>query len=358
MPEFSVQPTVNPVSDQERDQVVAAPVFGKRYTDHMAQVDYTAKEGWHNHRITGREPISLDSAAAVFHYGQEIFEGLKAYRHDDGSVWLFRPQRNAARFMHSAERLCMAPLPEEDFLAAVRRLVEIDHAWVPSAHNEQSLYIRPTCIATEAYLGVRPAQEYRFFVMASPSGAYYPDPVKLWVTPKYKRAAGTGQAKCGGNYAASLLAAEEAAQLGCGQVLYTDAGENRWVEECGTMNFMMVTKDKELVTPNLGNVLPGVTRESLLMVAPQHGLTPVERPISVDELEEGLGSGQITELLACGTAAVVTPIVGLLFDGDTSREVTVADGAPGENTMRLRQHLLGIQYGHDDDPHNWMERVI
>lgn len=357
MAQFILERNENPTPTDQREAILGNPVFGRHYTDHMVVMAYTEGTGWHDPRITPTQAFNLHPAAAVLHYGQEIFEGLKAYRHADDSIWLFRPDRNAARFAESARRLMMAPLPEELFLASVRELVALDAAWVPQPQGEQSLYIRPYMFASEPYLGVREAHEYTYSVITAPVGAYYPAPVRLWVTSKYKRAAGTGQAKCGGNYAASLLAAKEAAARGCGQVLYTDSAENRWIEECGTMNFMMVTSDGELVTPALGgNILPGVTRESLLTIAPDHDLTPVERQVSVDELFEGLASGYITELLACGTAAVITPIVGL--SPDDGEDVTVGDGNPGPKTQALRQHLLGIQYGQEEDKHGWMQRVV
>lgn len=355
MAQFPVQANESPTPDAEREAALANPGFGKFYTDHISLMNYTEDTGWHDPRIVPMGSFELHPAAAVLHYGQEIFEGLKAYRHDDDSVWLFRPDRNAARFAASARRLMMAPLPEEVFLASIKELVALEEKWVPKPEGEQSLYIRPFQFADEPYLGVREAHRYLYSVITTPVGAYYPAPVRLWVTSKYKRAAGTGLAKCGGNYAASLLAAKEAETLGCGQVLYTDSAESKWIEECGTMNFMVVTADDELLTPNLGNILAGVTRESLLAIAPDHGLTPVERPISVDELFEGLDSGHITEVLACGTAAVITPIVG--FTSEKRGDETVGDGNPGPKTQALRQHLMGIQYGHEEDKHGWMQRV-
>lgn len=356
MAQFILQRNANPTPDSERLAALENPVFGKRYTDHMVAMDYTEGTGWHDPRIVPMQAFQLHPAAATLHYGQEIFEGLKAYRHADDSIWLFRPDRNATRFAESARRLLMAPLPQEIFLASIKELVALEHQWVPQPDGEQSLYIRPFMFADEPYLGVREAHHYTYSVITTPVGAYYPAPVRLWVTSKYKRAAGTGQAKCGGNYAASLLAAKEASERGCGQVLYTDAAEDRWIEECGTMNFMMITAEGELVTPAIGNILRGVTRESLLAIAAEHGLTPVERQVSVDELFDGLASGQVTELLACGTAAVITPIVGL--SPDDGEDVTVGDGNPGPKTQALRQHLLGIQYGQEEDKHGWLQRVV
>lgn len=357
MSTFTLHLTDHPVPDADREAVVADPVFGKHFTDHMAVADYTEGRGWHDLRIVATDDFRLHPAAAVLHYGQEIFEGLKAYRHDDGSVWLFRPERNAARFVSSAKRLEMAPFPEQDFLASLEELVRLEQAWVPQPDGEQSLYLRPFQIANEPYLGVREAKNYIYGLLATPVGAYYPAPVKLWVTRNFTRAApgGTGTAKCGGNYAASLAAANEAAAHGCGQVLYLDGAEHRWLEECGTMNFMMLTGDGELVTPALGSILEGVTRDSLLRLAVDHGLTPVERQISIDELREGVASGRIVETFACGTAAVITPIVG--FNSPEHGEQLVGDGEPGEVTKQLRAHLLDIQYGRAEDRHGWLRRV-
>lgn len=357
MGQFQLHRSQHPTSPQDREAEVSAPVFGRFFTDHMAVMDYTDGQGWHDPRLVATEAFSLHPAAAVLHYGQEIFEGLKAYRHDDGSIWLFRPERNANRFVTSAERLEMPVLPPETFLNSVTELVELERDWVPANKGEQSLYIRPYMIANEPYLGVREAHNYIYAVIASPAGAYYPDPVKLWVTPNFTRAAkgGTGQAKCGGNYAASLAAAKEAEQHGCGQVLYLDGAEHKWLEECGTMNFMMVTADGELLTPSLGSILDGVTRNSILALAGDHGLTPVERPVSIDELRDGLTSGRITETFACGTAAVITPITG--FNSPERGEEAVGDGQPGAKTREIRAHLLDIQYGRAEDKHGWMRRV-
>ncbi len=355
---FQLQRSQHPTSDDTRNAALAAPGFGRYYTDHMAVMNYTEGQGWHDPRLIATEAFSLHPAAAVLHYGQEIFEGLKAYRHSDDSIWLFRPERNAHRFVGSADRLQMAPLPPEYFLASVRELVELEQDWVPEGVNEQSLYIRPYMIADEPYLGVREAHNYIYAVIATPAGAYYPEPVKLWVTPNFTRAApgGTGAAKCGGNYAASLAAANEALEHGCGQVLYLDGAEHKWLEECGTMNFMVVTADGELLTPALGSILDGVTRNSILTLAPEHGLTPVERAISIDELRDGLDSGRIVEAFACGTAAVITPIIG--FNAPERGEEVVGDGTPGEKTRALRAHLLDIQYGRAEDRHGWMQRVV
>lgn len=334
------------------------PGFGSYFSDHMAVVDWTEESGWRNARVVPYGPLAMDPASAVYHYAQEIFEGLKAYRHADGSVWLFRPERNGERFFNSAARLALPRLPVEDFVASVRSLVQVDERWTPSG-EEQSLYLRPFMIAAENYLGVRPTKTALYVVIASPVGAYFPggvSPVDIWVSSEFSRVAegGTGAAKCGGNYASSLVAQEQAHAQGCSQVLFTDAAEHRWVEELGGMNFFMVTADGELVTPELnGNILPGVTRDSLLTIAPELGLRPVERPISLDEVLSGISDGSVAELFACGTAAVITPI-GSLKDVQGKHSVpAVADS----KALLLRQRLLDIQYGRVADQHGWMYQV-
>ena len=343
------------------DQIMAAlaePSFGKYFTDHLVCATWTAGRGWQEQMIVGQQLLRVHPGLAALHYGQEIFEGLKAYRHADGSVWLFRPERNAARFAGSARRMAMPPLPETDFVEAVTRLTELDAAWVPASDGDRSLYLRPFMFASETLIGVREANRYTFLVLATPAAPFYPDPLRLWVTPTYSRAAqgGTGMAKCGGNYGASMAGEREAHEHGCNQVLWLDSAERRWVEECGTMNILLVTADDHLVTPALGGtILDGITRDSLLRLAPSHHLTPVERPVSLDELRSGVADGTITEVLACGTAAVVSPVVGLQAP---DWELTVADGRPGSHTMALREHLTDIQFGRRDDPFGWTRRVI
>ncbi|MFC7619204.1 branched-chain amino acid aminotransferase [Microlunatus sp. GCM10028923] len=356
---FPLTANPQPRSDTERAAVLADPGFGSNFTDHMAVATWTADQGWHEAGIVPYGPFSLDPAAAVLHYAQEIFEGLKAYHHADGSVWLFRPERNAARFHRSAVRLALPPLPEEDFLASIEALVAADRAWVPTL-EEQSLYLRPFMFASEVFLGVRPAKKVTYSCIASPAGAYFSSgvkPVKIWVSTSYTRAApgGTGAAKCGGNYAASLIAQAEAAEHGCEQVVFADAAEHTWLEELGGMNVYLVTDDDQLLTPELsGTILEGVTRESILILAKDHGLTPVERKISLAEVLEGVGSGAIKEVFACGTAAVITPIAELK-DADGSHRV--GTGEAGEVTAAIRSALLDIQYGRAEDTHNWLRRV-
>ena len=338
--------------------VWANPGFGQYFTDHMALANWSEESGWHNDRLTEYSQVSMEPASAVYHYAQEIFEGLKAYRHADGSVWLFRPDANARRFENSAHRLALPVLPPEDFVTSVRQLTALDSRWVPG-EEEQSLYLRPFMMAAENFLGVRPAHSVLYTVIASPVGAYFAGgvaPVDIWISRDFSRVAtgGTGSAKCGGNYAASLLPQELAYEKGCSQVLFVDAAEKRWIEELGGMNFFMITKDDELVTPELnGNILPGVTRDSILTVAPELGLKPVERPISVDEVTGGITSGEIRELFACGTAAVITPI-GSLKDEDGEYRI---DTDKATHTIPLRNHLLDIQYGRVADKHGWMQQV-
>jgi branched-chain amino acid aminotransferase len=296
----------------------------------------------------------------VLHYAQQIFEGLKAYRHDDGTIWTFRADKNAERMGRSAHRLALPSLPAEDFLCSIEELVAADVAWVPTA-PEQSLYLRPFMFATEAFLGVRPARRVTYCCIASPAGPYFASglkPVSIWISTTYSRAApgGTGAAKCGGNYAASLLPQQQAADHGCDQVMFADAAEHRWLEELGGMNVYLITTDNELITPELtGSILEGVTRDSILALAPEFGLTPVERRIAITELLDGIDSGEVTELFACGTAAVATPI-GTLHDDAGSYQV--GSGESGETTLAIRQRLLDIQYGRATDDHGWLRRIL
>lgn len=334
-------------------EIFANPGFGDYFTDHIAVATWTLGEGWHDHQIVRTDDFKLHPSAAVLHYGQEIFEGLKAYRHPDNSVWLFRPDMNAARFQRSAQRMAMPELPVDDFIAGVTELVQLDQMWVPDGAEKHSLYVRPFMFANERLIGVRDAHEYIFCVLAMPAGPFYPLPLTLWVPPTFSRTApgGTGQAKCGGNYAASMAGEIEAHAHGCDQVLWLDSATRSHVEEGGTMNFMMVTADNELVTPKLtGSILDGVTRDSLLHLASDHGLTPVERTVGIDELRRGIEDGSVRETFACGTAAVISPIVGLK---SPEWEVQVGDGTPGAKTTELRDHLTGIQFGTEPDTRGW-----
>lgn len=361
---ISVSPSDHPADAAERDAVLADPGFGRTFTDNMVRATWTEGEGWHDARLEAYGPLSLDPATNFMHYGQAIFEGLKAYRHADDSIWAFRPLQNAERFANSARRLAMAEVPPELFLGSIEALVRQDRAWVPSG-QERSLYLRPFMVATEVGLGIRPANRYEYLLIASPAGAYFPrglTPVSVWVSDDYVRAAqgGTGEAKCAGNYAASLVAQAEAASHGCDQVVWLDAVERRWVEEMGGMNLYFVYGSGDsarLVTPTLtGSLLPGITRASLLTVAADLGIRAEEGRISVDDWREGCASGEITEVFACGTAAVITPVGEVKSRGSGSW--LVSDGGTGAVTQRLRQALLDIQTGQSPDRHNWLHRLV
>ncbi|TFH57446.1 branched-chain amino acid aminotransferase [Glutamicibacter arilaitensis] len=362
--EFTENLSTNRKSEQERAEILANPGFGDFFTDHTAVIDWSADASgrngeWHDARIEPYGPIAMDPAASVLHYGQEIFEGLKAYRHADGSVWTFRPHANAARLNKSAQRLALPQLDEEVFVDSLRKVVATDIEWVPSGDGE-ALYLRPFMIATEAFLGVRAAREVSFRVIASPAGNYFGGelkPVAIWVSQNYARAGrgGTGSAKCGGNYAASLVAQLEAEENGCKQVLFLDSFNDNAVEELGGMNVFFVTKGNKLVTPALtGTILEGVTRSSVIQLAKDRGMVVEERKITLDEWREGIASGEIAEVFACGTAAVITPI-GLLKNGEEL--IGDENAAAGEVTMSIREELLGIQLGTVEDRHGWLERL-
>ncbi len=362
--QFTRTPHPAPTPEARRAQIVADPGFGRHFTDHMVTIRWSAVQGWHDPRVEPYGPLSLDPASMVLHYGQEIFEGLKAYQQPDGSVASFRPDANAARFRASASRLAMAELPDELFVASLTELLTADRAWVPPAGGEESVYLRPFMIATEVGLGVRPSAEYLYVLIASPAGAYFPGgikPVDVWLCTDYTRAAvgGTGTAKCGGNYAASLLPQAQAIEQGCAQVAYLDAAERRWVEEMGGMNLFYVFGSGdavEVVTPELsGSILPGITRDSLLLLAKELGCQVTERKISAEEWLTGCADGRISEVFACGTAAVITP-VGRVKHNEGS--VTVGDGEPGDITQRLRTLLTQIQRGTGPDTHSWMRTLV
>ncbi|WP_203590511.1 branched-chain amino acid aminotransferase [Streptomyces sp. SID13031] len=363
--DFQVELSADLATAEARGAVLAKPGFGQSFTDHMVLASWTTERGWHDAKVTAYAPLKVSPAAAVLHYAQEIFEGLKAYRHEDGSVWAFRPEVNAARFKRSAQRLALPEVPEEAFLAALRALVTVDEVWVPPAGSgETSLYLRPYMIATEAALSVRPAQEVLFGVIASPAGAYFdtgPKPVSIWLSSTSIRATpgGTGAAKCGGNYAASLAALAEAVANGCDQVAYLDAVERRWIEESGSMNLFFVYSDGRIATPELsGSILEGVTRASVLELAADLGHQVEERRISADDWRDGVRTGEITEVFASGTAAVITPIGRLAWEGG---EVTIGDHSVdhgvGPVTATLRKSLLDLQHGRTPDTHNWLTRL-
>jgi branched-chain amino acid aminotransferase len=358
--DFEIRPNPAPVAASERSAQLVNPGFGRIFTDHMVTVRYADGKGWYDARVEARQPIALDPAAAVLHYAQEIFEGLKAYQMVDGGVAMFRPDANAARFAQSAARMAMPALPAAAFLQSLREIIRIDRDWIPQS-EEGSLYLRPFAYASEVFLGVRPSLEYLYLVIASPVGAYFSGgvkPVSVWISPDYTRAApgGTGAAKCGGNYAAGLSAQAEAIENGCDQVVYLDAVQRKYVDELGGMNVFFVLDDGSLATPPLtGTILPGITRDSVIQLARRAGRRVEERPVSIDEWRDGAASGRIREAFACGTAAVITPIGTVK---SPAGEFTVADGGSGEVTMGLRKELVDIQRGRAADPFGWVHRVL
>ncbi|RDI20429.1 branched-chain amino acid aminotransferase [Lentzea flaviverrucosa] len=352
---FTRTPHPHPATPERVAEVLAKPGFGQHFTDHMVTIRWNREKGWHDAEVGPYSTLALDPAAMVLHYGQAIFEGLKAYRQPDGSIASFRPEANAERFRASARRMAMPELPDELFLESVRQILAVDDRWVPSA-EEESLYLRPFMISTEKGLGVRPSSEYLYVLIASPAGSYFAGgvrPVSVWLSTEYVRAApgGTGAAKFAGNYAASLVAQAQAAEKGCDQVVWLDAVERRWVEEMGGMNLFFVFGDK-VITPELtGTLLPGITRNSLLALASDLGLSVEERRISTDEWEKANASGELTEVFACGTAAVITPVGHVKHAGG---EFDIADGGTGPVTKKLRESLTGLQHGHVADTHGWM----
>jgi branched-chain amino acid aminotransferase len=356
---FAFEPNSSPVADEERVQRLIDPGFGRVFTDHMAIVRYSEAKGWHDARITARQPVAMDPAAAVLHYAQEIFEGMKAYHRPGGDAALFRPEANARRFNASARRMAMVELPEEIFLESVRALVRADKAWIPDS-PDGALYLRPFMFASEVFLGVKPATEYLYVVMASSVGPYFrggAPAITLWATREFTRAApgGTGAAKCGGNYAASLIAQAEATRQGCDQVVFLDAVERRWVEELGGMNIFFVFDDGSIQTPPLtGTILPGITRDSIITLARDAGLTVREEPYAIDQWEADAKSGRLTEAFACGTAAVVTPI-GAVKTAEGG--FTIGGQSIGPLTQRLRSALVAIQRGAAPDSHGWIEEI-
>ncbi|WP_030159083.1 branched-chain amino acid aminotransferase [Streptomyces sp. NRRL S-244] len=354
-PTIELKPSSNPLSDAEREAILASPGFGRHFTDHMVTIKWTEGRGWHDAELVPYAPLSIDPANMTLHYAQTIFEGLKAYRQPDGTVATFRPLANAERFQASARRMAMPELPADLFIEACDALIKQDSAWVPSS-GEASLYLRPFMFASEVGLGVRPANEFLFMVIASPAGAYFPGgvkPVSVWLSEEYVRAVkgGTGAAKTGGNYAASLVAQAQAAEHGCDQVVWLDAVEHRWIEEMGGMNLYFVYGDR-IVTPELtGSLLPGITRDSLLTIARDLGYTAEEGRISTEDWKRDNENGTLTEVFACGTAAVITPVGSVKSE---RADWTQGTGEPGEVTMKLRKALLELQTGRTADTHGWM----
>ncbi|WP_237155440.1 branched-chain amino acid aminotransferase [Oryzibacter oryziterrae] len=356
--QFDVKPNANPMPEAERLEAFKNLGFGTLFSDHMAIIRWSKGKGWHSAEIKAREAFAMDPAASVLHYAQAIFEGMKAYRTADGRAVLFRPDENARRFNDSARRLALPELPEADFLAAVEQLVRTDAKWIPS--GEGSLYLRPFMFASESFLGVRPSTEVIFSVIASPVGPYFKGgakPVNIWVSEKYTRAApgGTGDVKCAGNYAASLVAQAEAYANGCDQVVFLDAAEHRWVEELGGMNVFFVMDDGSIVTPPLGgSILPGITRKSLIELAREQGLNVREEPYAFDQWQADVASGRLKEAFACGTAAVVAAIGSVKF---STGEFVINNRENGPVTTRLREALTSIQRGATNDSHGWVREL-
>ncbi|MCC7704754.1 branched-chain amino acid aminotransferase [Janthinobacterium sp. GW460P] len=360
-PNLVVTPSAHPLSDAERAARMVNPAFGRIFTDHMVVIPY--RDGkWQQGELKAYGPLMLDPSASSLHYGQAIFEGYKAFAQPDGSIKTFRPEQNAERFNRSAARLAMPPIPVELFLEAGDALIAQDRNWVPKNTGE-SLYMRPLMIATDPYLGVRPSEEYLFVLFASPAGAYFPKgvkPVTVWISEDFVRAApgGTGEAKCAGNYAASLMAQSQAQEKGCDQVVWLDAVHREFIEEMGGMNLFFVYKDGEkvtVVTPELtGTLLPGITRRSLLEMAKDLGYATEERKLSVQQWRDDIASGRMTEVFACGTAAVITPVGVAKANGF---EMTINNNENGAVTLALREALLGLQHGTAADTHGWMHKV-
>lgn len=354
-PIWQVTRNERPMPVAERAAALVHPGFGQQFTDHMVDLCWSERSGWHRPRVLPYGPIALEPAAAVLHYSQEVFEGLKAYRHADGSVWAFRPEANAERMQRSARRLALPELPTDLFLASLQRLLDIDHEWVPTA-PEMSLYLRPFMFAKEAFLGVRPAKKVSYLLIASPAGAYFTGgvaPVRITLSTRYSRAGhgGTGAAKTGGNYAASLLPQAEAYMSGCQQVLFTD-GE--YLEELGGMNLVLVTADGGLITPQSDSILAGITLASVLQLARDRGLTVEQRPVRLSEWRDGVAAGAIVGAFACGTAAVIVPIEALVAD---TFEVRHDSPDATRLAMSLREELTDIQYGRAPDRHGWLTRL-
>ncbi|MDO5646016.1 MAG: branched-chain amino acid aminotransferase [Dermabacter sp.] len=346
-------------SDAERAAVLANPGFGDHFTDYMAHQRWTNADGWSAGEVLPYGPLQLEPAAAVFHYAQEVFEGLKAFRHADGSVWTFRPQKNAERMRASARRLALPELSDEAFLDSLAAVVQADEPWVPEG-GESSLYLRPFMFASENFLGVRAAHQVDYFVIASPAGNYFPrgvQPLVVWVSPLAARAGrgGTGAAKCGGNYASSLEGKRQAGAAGADEVMFLDSETHTNIDELSGMNVFVLYRDGRLVTPKLtGSILPGVTRDSIMRLAADRGLKASEDSVNLEALLADIASGEVTEMFACGTAAVINPIGELRTEDGTW---SIGDGGSGATTMSLRSELTDIQYGRTDDRHGWLYRL-
>jgi branched-chain amino acid aminotransferase len=360
MTEFSVTRNPSPTPTAERETIIANPTFGTHFTDHQIVIVWDKDRGWHSPQVIPYGPIMMDPSSAVLHYGQEIFEGIKAYRHEDGSIWTFRPTANAERLQKSARRMALPELPTELFVQSLKELIAVDGAWVPDPSNEKTLYFRPFEIAAENFLGVRAAHRAEYRVIASPVGPYFTGgvkPVAIWVAHGSARAAkhGTGEAKTGGNYAASLQAQQIAYANDCSQVMFLDAETGSYVEELGGMNLFFVFKDGSVVTPSLdGTILRGITRDALIQLLRDRGHRVDERRITLNEVTSAAIGGELVEVFACGTAAVITPVGILKSEVDF---VEIANNQPGELTVSLREELTGIQYGRVADRYGWMHQL-
>ncbi len=347
--------TTNPKELPKADNPL---VFGTIFTDHMFIMDYETGKGWHDARVVPYGPLSLDPSAMVYHYGQEMFEGLKAYKTEEGKTLLFRPQKNIERANNTNRRICIPEIPEEDFLDAIKAIVKADEAWIPTKEGT-SLYIRPFIIATDPFLGVRPSDTYKFMIILSPVGAYYPEglnPVKIWIEDEYVRAVkgGIGEAKTGGNYVASLKSQVKAHEAGYSQVLWLDGVERKYIEEVGAMNIFFKINGT-IVTPQLnGSILPGVTRDSVIQLCKEWGLQVNERKITIDEIYEAFQDGTLEEVFGTGTAAVISPVGQLRWDEHIMK---VKDGGIGEISQKLYDTITGIQLGKIEDAHNWTVEV-
>lgn len=362
--DFTIERNYHAASDQQIADILEQPGFGRYFTDHMVTIEYDLENRWHNARVGPHQALALAPESSVLHYGQAVFEGLKAYRQPDGSVACFRPDMNAARFRASARRLAMPELPGEIFLASLAELVAADQRWVP-ADDGKSLYLRPFMIATSLGLGVSPSEEYLYTVIASPAAPYFGSvfrPVTVWLSEEHVRAApgGTGSAKYPGNYGAAFIGQLQAHEHGCDQVVWLDAVERRWVEEMGAMNLFFVFgsgRGARVVTPELsGSLLPGVTRDSLLRLARDEGYPVEERRISFEEWNKTAASGELTEVFACGTASVISPVGRVRH---AHGELSIGSGRePGPVTTRLRRRLTAIQTGIAPDRHGWMRTLL
>ncbi len=352
---ISIEKTKNPQKIPASTEELG---FGKYFTDHMFFMDYNEEKGWHNPRIEPRRPLELDPAAIVLHYGQQVFEGLKAYRGEDDSIYLFRHRKNFERMNRSCKRLVIPEFDIDVVTEGLKELIRLDRDWIPSSEG-CALYIRPTIIATDPILGVRPSSTYLFYILCGPVGAYYPEgfnPVSIYVSDKYVRAVagGTGEAKTAGNYSASLAAQKEAAAAGCSQVLWLDAKERKYVEEVGTMNIFFLIGDELITSPLTGSILPGITRDSVIELAKLWGIKVVERMLSIDEVIEAQKNGSLKEVFGCGTAAIISPVKKFIYKGV---EYDVADGGTGELSAKLYKYILDLQYGRIEDKLGWIEKI-